>query len=76
MSVLFMSGILGYGYILGMSRVLYIRRRWIGLYCGSEQLNSIADRGLGACVGHALRVPMVGTCVPIGGTDPSGSDIV
>ena len=56
MSVLFMSGILGYGYILGMSRVLYIRRRWIGLYCGSEQLNSIADRGLEACVGHALRV--------------------
>ena len=76
MTVQFMSGILGYGYILGVSGVLYERRRWIGLYRRSEQLNSIVDRGLGACVGHALRVPMVGTCVPIGGTDSSGSDIV
>ena len=53
-----------------------MRRRWIGLYRGSEQVNSIVDRGSGACVGHALRVPMAGTCVPIGGTDPPGSVVV
>jgi len=69
-----MSAILGY--ILGVSGVLYERRRWIGLYRRSEQLNSIVDRGLGACVGHALRVPMAGTRVPDVGRDPPRFEIV
>jgi len=53
-----------------------MRRGWKGLYHGSEQLNSIIDQGLGACVGHALRVPMASTSVPIEGTDLSGSVVV
>ena len=56
--MIYVSGILQY--ILGVSGVLHLRKWWIGLYHGSEQINSIIDRGLGACVGHALRVPMAG----------------
>ena len=55
---------------------IFMRRGWKGLYRGSEQLNSIIDQGLGACVGHAPRVSMAGTSVPVGGTDPSGSVVV
>ena len=62
-------------YSLGV-RGLPLRRRWIGLCRRNEQCNSISDWGLGACVGHALRVPMAGTRVPAMGTDPSGSKIV
>ena len=69
-------GILGYEYSLGVSGVLYTRRRWIELDRGSEQFNSIVDRGPGACIGHTLRVPMSGTSVPVGGTNPSGSEVV
>ena len=42
---------------------------------GMSKLNSISDRGLGACVGHALRVPMAGMRVPSTGTDSPGSKI-
>ena len=72
--MIYESGILRY--TLGVSGVLHMRRRWIGLYRRSEQVNSIVDRGSGACVGHALRVPMAGTSVPIGGTDPPGFVVV
>ena len=48
----------------------------IALYRGSEHFNSIVDQGSVACVGHVLRVPMAGTCVPFGGIDPSGSVVV
>ena len=41
-----------------------------------EQRNSISDRGLGACVGHALWVPVAVMRVPAMGTGPSGSKIV
>ena len=46
------------------------------IYRANEQLHSIVDRGLGACVGHALRKPMAGTSVPAEGADPSGFDLV
>ena len=41
---------------LGVSGDPHMRSLWLGLSCGNERLNSIIDRGLGECVGHALRV--------------------
>ena len=57
---------MGYYDILGVSEVPHERSLWIWLYRGSEQVNSIVDRGPRACVGHALQVPMAGTSVPVG----------
>ena len=53
-----------------------MRSWWIGLYRGSDRINSVVDRGPGACVRHTLRVIVAGTWVPFGGTDPSGSVVV
>ena len=44
----------------------FLRSWWLGYLAGVSKLTRSFDWVLGACVWHALRVPVVGTSLPFG----------